>query len=83
MVAAFLIHLGILYNPCQAYQKLFCNSLNSVRIIALSVFIDTSILVFQMCQNAQWVFLGWAGCPLSFLNGIKLVALGLGGLSVV
>ena len=51
VVAAFLIHLGILYSPCQMYHELFCNSFDSARIITLLAFIISSVLFFQMCQT--------------------------------
>ena len=56
IVAAFLIYLGILNSPCQAYHKLFCNSLNSARIVTLLVFIITGILFFLMCQIHRRLF---------------------------
>ena len=81
MAVAFLICLGILYGPCQAYHKLFHNSFNSARIITLLVFIATSILFFQMCQMHNRLF--WDGLDaLEFPWGEKLVALDLGEVSV-
>ena len=68
MVAAFLICLGILYSPCQAYHKLFHNSLDSAGIVTLLVFIVTSILFFQMHQTHSRLF--WDGLvALEFLQG--------------
>ena len=82
MVAALLICLGILYSPCQAYHKPFHNSFDSARIITLLVFIATGVLFFQMHQMHSGLFFGMGWLPLSFLRGKKLVALGLGGVSV-
>ena len=56
VVAAFLICLGILHSPCQAYHKLFRNSFNSAGIITLLVFIITGGLFFQMCQMYSRLF---------------------------
>ena len=69
MVAVFLIHLGILYSPCQAYHKLFHNPFDSARIITLLVFIATGVLFFQMCQMHSGHFWdGLLGWPLGSLN---------------
>ena len=56
MIAALLLHLGILYSPCQAHHKLFHNSFNSARIIALFFFIATGVLFLQMHQMHSWHF---------------------------
>ena len=56
VVAAFLICLGILYSPCQAYHKLFCNSFNSTRIVTLLSFVIDSILFFEMLQMYSRLF---------------------------
>ena len=59
MVAAFLICLGILYGPCQAYHKLFCNSFDSARIVSLLVFITTGVLFLQIHQMHHGHFWDW------------------------
>ena len=54
LIAVFLLHLGILYSPCQAHHKLFSNSFDSARIITLFVFIGPSILFLQMHSWCLW-----------------------------
>ena len=46
VVAVFLICLGVLYNPCQAYHNLFHNSFNSAGIVTLLIFIIVGVLFF-------------------------------------
>ena len=53
-----LLHLGILYSPCQAHHKLFSNPFYSAWIIALLVLSSPSILFLQMCQMHCWCFGG-------------------------
>ena len=56
MVAVFLISLGILYCPCQAYHKVFCNSFDSAGIVTLLVFIAPGVLFFQMWKMHSRLF---------------------------
>ena len=56
MIAVFLLHLGILYNPWQVHHKLFGNSINSTWIFTLFVIIAPGILFLQMCQMHSWHF---------------------------
>ena len=58
MIAAFLLHLGILYSPCLVLHKLFGNSFDSARIMTLFIFIAPSILFLQMHQMHSWCFWG-------------------------
>ena len=68
MVAAFLLHLSILYSPCQVHHKLFSNSFDSAGIIALFVFITPSVLLLQMHQMHHWGL--WGGLvALEFVQG--------------
>ena len=63
IAALLLLHLGILYSPCQVHHKLFCNPINSVGIItSLCPHFFWHLLPPSM-PNAQLVLLGQAGCP--------------------
>ena len=54
MIAAFLLHLDILYSPCQVHHKLFGNPFDSASIIAPIICITPGILFLQMCQMHSW-----------------------------
>ena len=82
MIAVFLICLGILYSLCQVYYKLFHNSFHSTGITTSPWSSLPLVSSSSKCAKCTvGIFrMGWL--PLSFLRGKKLVALGLGGVSV-
>ena len=72
MIAALLLHLGILYSPCQVHHELLYNPFDSTQIIALFVLVSPSIFL-QMCQLHHWHF-GGELVALEFPWEKKLVA---------
>ena len=82
MIAAFLLHLDVLYSPCQVHHKLFGNTFYSGGIIAPFIFITPSVFFLQMCQMHSQPFQGGL-VALEFLEGEKWVTCHFGGLSVV
>ena len=50
MVAALLIHLGILNCSSKLYHEFLHYSLESIRVVTLQVIAIISIFFFQLCQ---------------------------------
>ena len=68
VIAVLLLHLGILYSPCQVHHKLFSNPISSVGIITPFVLILSSVFFLLMCQMHNWHF--WDRLvALEFLQG--------------
>ena len=68
MIAVLLLHLGILYSPCQAHHKFFSNPFDSAWIVALFVLVSPGIFFLQICQMHCW-HSGGGLVALEFLQG--------------
>ena len=66
-IAALLLCLGILYNPCQVHHRFLSNPINSTGIIVPFTLISSSTFFLQVHQLHSWHF--WGGVvALEFLK---------------
>ena len=81
IVAVFLFLLCVLHCYGKAFHEFHCHTIEAIRILAISTFSLSAASSSRWASCTAGVLVGWV--PFSFLNGKKLVILGLAGLSPV